>query len=115
MGVVIATATAVSVTANSKSSDQVSGTYQFLPFDSEVSVYARCSATGMNLQFFANGNAIVNDLAIPWTGTAGAITRQDHEVASFELPAGSRVESFFRNTTGGTLTADLLVEAESLE
>jgi len=115
MGVIVATATAVSVSANSKSSDQVTGTYQFLPFDAEIAVYARCSATGMNLLFFANGQAIVNDLAIPWTGTAGAITRQDHEVASFDLPAGSRVECYFRNTTGGALTADLLVEAEDIE
>ena len=114
MGVAIATATAVSVAANTKSSDQVSGTYQFLPFDAEVAIYARCSATGMNLQFFANGQAIVNDQAIPWTGTAGAITKKDHEVASFDLPAGSRVECFFRNTTGGALTADLPIEAEEI-
>lgn len=114
MGVIIATATAVSVAANSKSTDQVTGTYQFLPFDADVAIYARCSATGMNVQFFANGQALVNDLAIPWTGTAGAITKQDHEIASFELPQGSRVEAFFRNTTAGALTADLLIEADEL-
>lgn len=114
MGVIIATGTAVSVSSNSRSSDQVAGTYQFLPFDATVTIYARCSATGMNIQFFANGQAIVNDLAIPWTGTAGAITRQDHEVSSFDLPAGSRVEFYLRNTTGGALTNDYLIEADAL-
>lgn len=114
MGVIIATGTAVSVAANTKSADQISGTYQFLPFDANVTIYARCSATGMNIQFFANGQAIVNDLAIPWTGTAGAITKQDHGVADFDLPGGSRVEFYLRNTTGGALTNDYLIEADSL-
>lgn len=114
MGALIATGTAVSVAANTKSADQVSGTYQFLPYDADVNIYARCSATGMNIQAFLNGTAVVNDLAIPWTGTAGAISKQDHEVASFPAEAGSRFEFYLRNTTGGALTNDYIIEAEPL-
>lgn len=114
MGVTIAAGTAVSIAANTKSGDQVSGTYQFLPFSAEVILYARCSATGMNIQMFANGAALINDQPIPWTGTAGAITRKDHEIASFVLPAASRIELYLRNTTGGALTTDFLLEAEPL-
>lgn len=115
MGVIIAAGTAVSVAANTKSADQVSGTYQFLPYDGVVVVYARGSATGMNIQLFVNGAAVLNDQPIPWTGTAGGISRKDHELGSFPVPAGSRVELYLRNTTGGALTTDYLLEAEPLE
>jgi hypothetical protein len=115
MGVVIAAGTAVSVSANAKSADQVSGTYQFLPFDAEIYVIARGSATGMNIQLFADGTALMNDQAIPFTGTAGAISQADHMISSFPLAAGSRVEFYLRNTTGGSLTTDYLVIAEPLE
>lgn len=115
MGVVIASGTAVSVAANSKSADQVTGTYQFLPFDAMVSVIARGSATGMNVQLFADGQALMNDQAIPYTGTAGAISQIDHEIASFPLSAGSRLEFYLRNTTAGALTTDFMLVAEPLE
>jgi len=115
MGVAVASGTAVSTAANTKSADQVTGTYQFLPFDAEVTVIARGSATGMNLLLFADGQALMNDLAVPYTGTAGAISINDHEVASFVLPAGSRIEFYLRNTTGGALTTDYLIWAEEVE
>ena len=115
MGVIIAAGTATSTAANTKSSDQINGTYQFLPFDAEVSVIARGSATGMNVLLFVNGQALMNDQAIPYTGTAGAISQMDHEIASFLVPAGSRVEFYLRNTTAGALTTDYLVVAEPIE
>lgn len=115
MGVIIAAGTATSTAANTRSADQISGTYQFLPFDAIVTVIARGSATGMNLQLFANGQALMNDQAIPFTGTAGAISINDHEVASFPIPAGSRVEFYLRNTTAGALTTDYLVIADPTE
>lgn len=112
MGVVIAAGTAVSVAANTKSGDQVSGSYQFVPFDADITVAARCSATGMNIQLFANGQALMNDQPIPYTGTAGAISVLDHEVASFPVPAGARMEAYLRNTTGGALTTDYIISAD---
>lgn len=115
MGVVIAAGTAVSTAANTKSADQVTGTYQFLPYDAEVFVIARGSATGMNVQLFANGQALMNDQAVPYTGTAGAISINDHNIASFPLPEGSRVEFYLRNTTGGALTTDYLLLAEPIQ
>ena len=114
MGVVIASGTATSTGANTKSSDQVTGTYQFLPFDAEVFVIARGSATGMNVLLFADGTALMNDQAIPFTGTAGAISQQDHTIASFPLNAGARIEFYLRNTTGGALTTDYMLLAEPL-
>jgi len=112
MGVVVASGTATSTAANTKSSDQVAGTYQFLPWNAIIRVIARGSATGMNVQLFASGQALMNDLAIPYTGTAGAISQMDHEIASFPVAAGSRIEFYLRNTTGGALTTDFMILAE---
>lgn len=114
MGVVVASATAVSTAANTKSSDQVSGTYQFLPFPALVNVYARGSATGMNISLIIDGQNVIDDKAVPYTGTAGAISKQDHLMGSFPAGAGSRVEFYLRNTTAGALTTDHLLEAEPL-
>ena len=115
MGNVIAAGTTLSVGANTKSADQISGTYQFLPQDSIVYLYARGSATGINIQLFADGVALCNDLAVSFFGTTGALSQKDHEVASFPLSAGSRIELYFRNTTGGGLTCDYQVVAEPIE
>lgn len=112
MGVTVASGTAVSVGANAKSADQITGTYQFLPSDGTVTIIARGSATGMNVQLFADGVALANDLAIPYTGTAGAVSVIDHEVASFEVDAGARLEFYLRNTTAGALTTDYIVNFE---
>jgi len=114
MGVLIATATAVSTAANTTSADQVSGTYQFLPFNATVILVARGSATGMNVTLLANGVNLINDKAIPFTGTAGALSTQDHIMASFPVAAGSRIEFYLRNTTGGALTTDYTLTAEPL-
>lgn len=114
MGVVVSAGTAVSTAANTKSADQVTGTYQFLPFDANVRVIARGSATGMNVILVGNGQNLMSDQAIPFTGTAGAISQLDHEIASFVLPAGTRLELYLRNTTGGALTTDYMILADEL-
>jgi len=115
MGVVVASGTAVSVAANTTSSDQVSGTYQFAPFDGVLLVTARGSATGMSVQLFSDGQTLANSLSIPYTGTAGAISVNDHTFASFPIAAGSRTEFKLVNTTGGSLTTDYILTLEPIE
>ena len=107
MAIVVASGTAVSTAANTKSADQVSGTYQFIG-KGKVTLIARGSATGMNATLFVGGVPLINDNAIPYTGTAGAISVNDHVVAS-QLMAGGRIELYLRNTTGGALTTDYIV------
>jgi hypothetical protein len=114
MALIVASGSAVSTAANTKSTDQISGTYQFVPYDCELIVYARGSATGMNLLLFVNGQALINDLAVGFFGTSGALTKKDHEMASFVIPAGSRIEFYLRNTTAGALTMDFVVEIEEI-
>jgi len=115
MGVQVASTTALSVGANTKSADIVNGTYQFVPFPGEMVVYSRCSATGLFVTVVVNGTNVINDQAITFTGTAGALSKADHEVASLVVDQGSRIEVFFRNTTAGALTADCVVELNPMD
>lgn len=110
MAIVIASGTAVSTAANTKSADQVSGTYQFIG-RGKVTLIAKGSATGMNVQCLVGGVALVNDQAIPYTGTAGTISVNDNIMVS-QVMGGGRVELYLRNTTGGALTTDYLLMFE---
>lgn len=114
MAVVVAAQTTLSVAANTKSADQISGTYQFVPYDCELVVYGRSSATGMNIILTVNGTQLINDQPVPFFGSTGALTKKDHEIASFFIPAGSRIEFYARNTTAGALTVDFDVEIEEV-
>lgn len=107
MAIVVASGTAVSTNANTKSADQVSGTYQFIG-KGKVTLVARGSATGMYLTLAVGGIALINDLPVPYTGTAGAISVNDHVVCS-QVMNGGRVEFYLRNTTGGALTTDYII------
>jgi len=107
MAIVISSGTAVSTAANTKSADQVSGTYQFVG-KGKVTLVAKGSATGMYITCSVGGVALVNDAAIPYTGTAGTVSINDNIMAS-QVMAGGRVELYLRNTTGGALTTDYLV------
>jgi len=107
MAVVIAAGTAVSTAANTKSADLVSGTYQFIS-KGKVTLAARGSATGMNATLLVGGIALCNDQALPYTGTAGALSVNDHIMCSQQM-SGGRVEFSLRNTTGGALTTDYLL------
>lgn len=99
---------ALSVTANAKSAEQISGVYEFVG-PGIVSLYAKGSATGMNCTFLVAGQPVVNDQPIPYTGTAGTISRNDNGIASAQINGG-RLSLTFRNTTGGTLTTDAIVD-----
>lgn len=115
MGLIIVNATALSVAANATSAEQVqTSTYQFVPFTGTAYLAARGSATGLNCTIAAAGQVLMNDQPIPYTGTAGAISIVDHELISFPVAEGSRLELRFRNSTAGALTTDylLLLEAD---
>jgi len=107
MAIVIASGTATSTAANTKSADQVSGTYQFIG-RGKVTLVAKGSATGMNVQCLVGGVALANDVPIPYTGTAGSISVNDNIMVS-QNTNGGRVEFYLRNTSAGTLTTDYLL------
>lgn len=108
---IVATGSAVSVAANSKSSDQVSGQFQFTG-RGIYRLYARASATGLNVTFAHGGISPINDLVIPYTGAAGGLSKVDHLVVEQVMGTnnGERNELTFRNTTGGAITVDYTLE-----
>jgi hypothetical protein len=107
MAIVVGSGTAVSTAANTKSADQISGTYQFIG-KGKLTVAAKGSATGMLVSLFVGGMPLINDQAIPYTGTAGTISVNDNIMASQQV-SGGRVEFYLRNGTGGALTTDYLI------
>jgi len=110
MALVVGSASALSVAANTKSADQVSGQYEFVG-KGKFTLVALGSATGMNAELRVGGITVVGDEPIRFTGTAGTIDVSAHTVAS-QVLSGGRVELFFRNTTGGALTVDYILYFE---
>lgn len=116
MGLTLVNTTALSVAANSTSAELVqTSTYQFVPFTGIAYLAARGSATGLNVTLAAGGQVLINDQPVTFTGTAGAISLIDHEITSFPVAEGSRIELRFRNTTAGALTIDALLQLDEAE
>ena len=107
MAIIVASGSAVSVAANTKSSDQVTGRNQYVG-KGRLQVIAKNSATGTNLTVNVGGVALMDDQIIPYTGTAGTISVNDNVLID-QVVAGGRVELFLRNTTGGALTTDYII------
>lgn len=107
MAIVVAANNSVSTAANTKSSDLVTGRNQYVG-KGRIQLVARGSATGMNCTLNVGGVALMDDLAIPYFGAAGALSANDHVVVD-QVVSGGRVEFFLRNTTGGALTTDYII------
>ena len=107
MAIVVASGSAVSTAANTKSADQVTGRNQYVG-KGRIQLIAKGSAAGMNCTLNVGGVALSDDNIIPYTGTAGTISVNDNVVID-QVVAGGRVEFFLRNTTGGALTTDYLI------
>lgn len=110
MGVVVASETTLSVAANSKSSDQVSGEFEFIG-KGNISLSALSSATGLNVSLKVGGITIIDDKPIPFFGTTGGMKVLDNLIVN-QAVAGGRIELFFRNTTGAAITVDFMVQFE---
>jgi hypothetical protein len=108
MGNVIGSATVVSVAANTTTANVISSSKMFLP-KGLLELYARPSATGMNIKLTVNGFAIVDSTAAPFYGTAGALTKKDHQITQVMVNGGA-VELTFQNTTGAAITYDYILE-----
>ena len=112
MAVVVASGSAVSTAANTKSADQVSGQYQHVG-KGKFTLIALGSATGMNIDCKVGGVNLVADAAVPYSGTAGTIDTSAHVMCS-QVLNGGRVELFLRNTTAGALTMDYILLFEPM-
>jgi len=106
--VVVVSKMALSLTTGTTSADQVTGTFQFVP-KGQLSLYALGSATGLNFTLLNNGQVISSNQAIPFFGTTGTLKKFDNQILTQAVNAG-RLELYFINPTGGTLTVDFILE-----
>jgi len=104
MAVTIVSDTTLSIAANTKTADLVTGQYENVG-KGKIILAALSSATGLNVTLSVGGITIVNDQPIPWFGTTGTMSLSDNVITS-QLLNGGKVEMFLRNTTDGALTCD---------
>ena len=110
MAIVVASGTTLSLTAGTKSADQVTGRNQYVG-KGRIQLIARQSAaasTGIRCTLNVGGVALVDDQLIPWSGTTGAMSVRDNMILD-QVVSGGRVENFYRNDSAGTLTVDYLI------
>jgi hypothetical protein len=107
MSVVVATGMTVSTLTTVKTANLVSGTYEFIG-KGKLTLAARGSAAGMYATLTVGGVSIVNDQNLPYIGTTGGLSVNDHIVCS-QTVNGGRIEFYLRNSTGGTLTTDYIL------
>lgn len=110
MAIVVNSQTALSTAANTTTANLVTGTYEFVG-KGRITLVAKGSATGMNIDLKVGGVSMISDSPIPYTGTAGTISTVDNVIVS-QVMAGGRIELKLRNTTGGALTTDLILYYE---
>lgn len=106
--VVVVSKMALSLTTGTTSADQISGTYQFVP-KGILEVYGLGSATGLTMSVLNNGMSLMNAQAVPFFGTTGTLKKLDNKIFSQAVNAG-RLECYFQNPTGGTVTVDFIIE-----
>ncbi len=107
MAICIGTAMTLSTAAYTKSGNLIIGRNQFLQ-KGRIQVIARGSAIGMNLSVSIGGVPLIDDQALPFIGTTGALSVKDHVVVD-QIIAGGTAEMYLRNTTVGALTTDYAV------
>ncbi len=107
MALVVASGSAVSTAANTKSADQVSGRNQYIG-KGRIQLIAKGSAAGMLMTLNVGGSALMDDNSITFTGTAGTLSVNDNVLVD-QIVGGGRVELFLRNGTAGALTTDYIV------
>lgn len=110
MAITVASGTTLSITAGSKTTDQISGRNQYVG-KGRIQLVAKASAaaaTGVRATLNVGGVALMDDQMIPYAGTTGTISVRDNMIID-QVVAGGRVELFFRNDSAGTLTTDYIV------
>jgi len=105
--ITVASGSTFSVAANTKSAEQVTGTYQNVNAGALILI-AKSSVTGMNVSLSCGGVPLINDSVIPYFGATGGLSINDNVLVS-QLVNGGKVELTFRNTTGGAVTVDYLL------
>lgn len=101
-----------SIAAGAVANPVLGWAYEFLPWPARIKILARTTAVGVTNQIQSGSETIVEESPVQSGGTAG-VTPSDLNTPSIEFlaPAGDRLKTLFRNTTGGALTVDGIIYA----
>ena len=89
--------------------------YQYLPWPAEVTVLARATAVLMVNTYTSGSETIVEESPVQSGGTAGVIpSALNTPVQGWHAAAGDLLKLSYRNTSGGTITLDGIIEVNPL-
>ncbi len=89
--------------------------YQYLPWPAEVSVLARATAIAMVNVYTSGSETIVEESPTQAGGTAGVTPSSlNTPVQGWHAAAGDLLKLNYRNTSGGTITVDGIIEVMPL-
>lgn len=90
-------------------------TFEQLPYPAAVRVFLRTTATGVLARIRAGSEEVQDETPVQAGGTAGVTpSALNTTPTEFVAGAGDRLAVAIRNTTGGALTVDGLVQVEPL-
>lgn len=85
--------------------------YQYLPWPAEVSVMSRATAVGVTQVHTSGSETIVEESPVQAGGTLGVTPSSlNTPVQGWHAAAGDLLKLRFRNTTGGDITVDGIIE-----
>ncbi len=89
--------------------------YQYLPWPAETTVLARATAIDMVNTYTSGSETIVEESPTQAGGTAGTIPSPlNTPVQGWLAAAGDLLKLRYRNTSGGTITVDGIIEVMPL-
>jgi len=85
--------------------------YQYLPWPAEVTVLSRATAVAVVNTFTSGSETIVEESPVQAGGTAGVIPSPlNTPVQGWFAAAGDLLKLSYRNTSGGAITVDGIIE-----
>jgi len=95
-------------TASTKSSNLLASSNYQTVGPGIIQLAIKSSVTGVNVTFQVAGQALIDDVVIPFTGTAGTLDVQANTMVSQTI-GGGLLNLTVRDTTAGTPTVDYIV------
>ena len=104
-----------SVAAGATFNPLVGWQYQYLPWPAEVSVLARATAVGMVAVYTSGSETIVEESPVQAGGTTGVTPSSlNTPVQGWHAAAGDLLKLNYRNTSGGAVIVDGIIEVMPL-
>jgi hypothetical protein len=89
--------------------------FEQLPYNAAVRVLLRTTATGVLARIRSGSEEVQDETPVQSGGTAGVTPSPLNTIpVEFVAPAGDRLAVSIRNTTGGALTVDGVVQVEAI-